>query len=309
MPSFNLFKRNKSKKVSEAEVYHSPPASSLLNRSMGSTSKTNPFGGHSPTRRPSPAFDPSASTAEEPPAYTPAEHNTVITGSMSTNPDSQFAFLSNFDTKFLIDDSGSMTGRSWREVADALATIAPICTSFDSDGIDIHFLNERHCSEYEHITSKDNVQRIFNSVRPRGGTPTGCRLDGILRPYLRLCEEKGPENCKPMNIIVITDGVPTDDVESPIIAAARKLDRLDAPAWQVGIQFFQVGEERGAAEALRDLDDQLSETGNVRDMVDTVPWKGGQGLTADKIMKCVLGAVNRRWDRKKLSAETLLKVR
>ncbi|KAL8677408.1 MAG: hypothetical protein Q9186_006163 [Xanthomendoza sp. 1 TL-2023] len=304
MPSFNPFKRNKNK-LPEAEIYHSPPASSQLNRSMGSTSKANPFSTSSPTRRPPPPSAPSGPTGEEPPAYTPADHNTVVTGNMSTNPDSEFAFLSTFDTKFLIDDSGSMAGRSWREVADALATIAPICTSFDSDGIDIHFLNERHSSEYEHITSKDDVQRIFNSVRPRGGTPTGCRLDGILRPYLRLCEQKGPENCKPMNIIVITDGVPTDDVESPIIAAAKKLDKLDAPAWQVGIQFFQVGEERGAAEALGDLDDQLAETGNVRDMVDTVPWKAGQGLTADKIMKCVLGAVHRRWDRKKLSADNL----
>ncbi|KAI4240065.1 MAG: hypothetical protein L6R42_011591, partial [Xanthoria sp. 1 TBL-2021] len=133
MPSFNLFKRNKSKKTTEAEVYNTSPASSGL---MGSTSKGNPFSPPSPTRRPPPA--------DQPPAYTPAAHETVVTGNMSTNPDSEFAFLSTFDTKFLIDDSGSMAGRSWREVADALATIAPICTSFDSDGIDIYFLNERH---------------------------------------------------------------------------------------------------------------------------------------------------------------------
>ncbi|KAL8858098.1 MAG: hypothetical protein Q9178_005275 [Gyalolechia marmorata] len=306
MPSFSLFKRSKSKRSSEAEIYNVSPAPSRLDRSMGSTSKGSPFSAPSPTRRPAPG---SSAPADHPPAYTPAAHNTVVPGNMSTNPDSEFAFLSTFDTKFLIDDSGSMAGRSWREVADALATIAPICTSFDSDGIDIYFLNERHSSEYEHITSKDDVQRIFNSVRPRGGTPTGCRLDSILRPYLRSCEQKGPENCKPMNIIVITDGVPTDDVESPIIAAARKLDKLDAPAWQVGIQFFQVGEEFGAAEALGELDDQLAITGDVRDMVDTVPWKGGQGLTADKIMKCVLGAVHRRWDRKRLSGENLARGR
>ena len=228
---------------------------------------------------------------------------------MSTNPDSDFAFLSTFDTKLVIDDSGSMAGQSWRETAAALATIAPICTSYDSDGIDIYFLNQHHSYEYKHVTSKEAVQQIFESVRPRGGTPTGLRLDSILRPYLRQCEQKGPENCKPINIIVITDGVPTDDVESPIIAAARKLDKLDAPAWQIGIQFFQVGEERGAAEALRELDDQLAEIGDVRDMVDTVPWSRGQGLTGDKIMKCVLGAVHRRWDRKRLSAENLARGR
>lgn len=217
---------------------------------------------------------------------------------MSTNPDNQFSFLSKFDTKFVIDDSGSMAGRSWRETAEALAAIAGICTTYDSDGIDIYFLNERHTPQYENVTTKERVQQIFNAVRPRGGTPTGCCLDAILRPYLRDCEQKGPENCKPINIIVITDGVPTDDVESPIISAAKKLDKIDAPAWQVGIQFFQIGDERGAAEALRELDDQLAETGGVRDMVDTVPWNGGEGLTADKILKCVLGAVHRRWDRK-----------
>ncbi|KAL8704754.1 MAG: hypothetical protein Q9201_002101 [Fulgogasparrea decipioides] len=305
MPTFGLFRR-KSKKSTGLDVYQSSPASSSFQAPHGTSDpKSDPSRSSSLTRHPPAGQSSSSANNQPPPAYTPASHNTVITGNMSTNPDSDFAFLSTFDTKFVIDDSGSMAGQSWRETAAALATIAPICTSYDSDGIDIYFLNERHSSEYEHVTSKEAVQQIFNSVRPRGGTPTGCRLDAILRPYLKQCETRGPENCKPINIIVITDGVPTDDVESPIIAAAKKLDKLDAPAWQVGIQFFQVGEERGAAEALKELDDQLAEIGDVRDMVDTVPWKGGQGLTGDKIMKCVLGAVHRRWDRKRVSMESL----
>jgi hypothetical protein len=32
-----------------------------------------------------------------------------------------------------------------------------------------------------------------------------------------------------------TDGQATDDVESVILSAARKLDKWDALAWQVGI--------------------------------------------------------------------------
>ncbi|KAL8687068.1 MAG: hypothetical protein Q9218_006654 [Villophora microphyllina] len=304
---FNPFRRNKSKKVTTSNSIYQPPptqaSSSVLSRGM-SSAKPNPFRAASPTRRPPPAM--ASSSTEAPPAYTPANHNTIITGNMTTNPDSSFAFLSTFDTKFLIDDSGSMAGQSWRETAATIATIAPICTSFDSDGIDIYFLNEKHSVEYEHVSSKETVQQIFNSVRPRGGTPTGLRLDSILRPYLRECEARGPENVKPINIIVITDGVPTDDVESPIISAARKLDRMDAPAWQVGIQFFQVGAEQGAAEALRELDDGLAEQGEVRDMVDTVPFRNGQGLTGDGVLKCVLGAVHRRWDRKRLSAESLM---
>lgn len=54
-----------------------------------------------------------------------------------------------------------------------------------------------------------------------------------------------------MNIIVITNGQPSDDVAAPIIACAQTLDNLEAPAWQVGIQSLQVGREAGAQQALR----------------------------------------------------------
>ena len=150
------------------------------------------------------------------------------------------------------------------------------------------------------------MDRIFASVHPRGGTPTGTRLNAILKPYLSRVESKGSDAVKPLNIIVITDGQPSDDVESVIINAAKKLDKWDAPPWQVGIQFFQVGEERGAAEALRELDDGLAEMGGgIRDIVDTVPWTGqsGTGLNGEGILKVVLGAVNKRLDRKKDSRE------
>lgn len=62
------------------------------------------------------------------------------------------------------------------------------------------------------------------------------------------------------------------------------------------MQFFQVGNEEGAKEALEELDDGLSELveGGVRDIVDTVTWTGGSsqseggvGLTGDGILKAV----------------------
>jgi len=224
---------------------------------------------------------------------------------MSTTADDPYAFLSTFDTVFLIDDSGSMAGRSWKETAQVLKAITPICTAHDADGIDVYFLNEKDSSEYKNITRAADVDAIFHSVRPRGGTPTGSRLNAVLKPYLAALERKGADDVKPLNIIVITDGVASDDVESVIIAAAKKLDRWDAPAWQIGVQFFQVGEERGAAEALRELDDGLAEMSAGRDIVDTVPWKGesGKGLSADVVLKTVLGAVNRRLDRKRVSLD------
>lgn len=205
------------------------------------------------------------------------------------------------DTVFLIDDSGSMAGRSWRETRQALEIIAPICTQRDADGIDIYFLNHVGYSLQKNITTAEAVVRLFETVRPSGSTPTGQRLDQLLRPYLERYRYN-PDLTKPVNIIVITDGAASDDVESPIIHAAKRLDRLDAPAWQVGIQFFQVGKEPGAREHLKQLDDELKELagdGELRDIVDTVPFTGDGNaeLSAAGILKVVLGAVIRKQDR------------
>lgn len=52
-----------------------------------------------------------------------------------------------------------------------------------------------------------------------------------------------------------------------------------------------------AREALQELDDNLAETHGVRDIVDTVPFTG-EGMTAELIIKTLLGGINRRLDRR-----------
>lgn len=293
----------------------------------------NPFSRAPSTRRPDQEFqtnNPFATITDDPPpeySATPTVakiSHTTATASYAPTPsnrirteegevirdieDDDYSSLADFDTVFLIDDSGSMAGRSWRETAEALKTITPICTKFDADGIDIYFLNARDSFQYKNVASPATVEAIFNSVQPRGGTPTGMRLHSILKPYLREVEMKGEDLVKPLNIIVITDGQATDDVESVILAAARKLDRLDACAWQVGIQFFQVGNDKAAEKMLKELDDNLThkdgKNKDLRDMVDTVPWKGERGTTlnGEGILKAVLGAVNKRHDRSSASS-------
>ena len=205
-----------------------------------------------------------------------------------------YEFLREFDTIFLVDDSGSMAGSNWTETSRALCSIAPVCTSRDEDGIDLYFINNKQI--YKGIKSEDQVLATFGRVRPGGGTRTGQRLEDILLPYLRQCTIKGCRSVKPLNIIVITDGCPTDDLHGVIIQAAKKLDALDAPLRQVGIQFFQVGNDPEATKALQVLDDELcQEERGLRDIVDTCPWRK-EGLSANNIMKVVMGAVNRRLD-------------
>jgi hypothetical protein len=195
-----------------------------------------------------------------------------------------------------------MAGPRWQETAAALETITPICTAHSPDGIALHFLNHPDAPAHHHLTTPAAIRALFATVRPGGPTPTGQRLAALLTPYLRRYAA-APATTKPLNVICVTDGVPTDDVESALVAAARTLDRLDAPAWQLGVQFFQVGADADAAGHLRLLDDELAALAGgapLRDIVDTVPFqgRGGTRLTADGVLKVVLGAVNRRLDRK-----------
>ncbi|KAL3481985.1 hypothetical protein BJX99DRAFT_217923 [Aspergillus californicus] len=258
-----------------------------------------------------------------PPPYSSAVADTITTvpaapsssssGSAIFN-DTAYSFLSSFDTVFLVDDSSSMRGKRWREAEDAIAAITPICTHYDSDGIDIYFLNHRSHTRaakaggYQNVTDASGVREIFKSVSPSGATPVGTRLHNILTPYMRDLGKftaLGRESeVKPLNIIVITDGVFTDDAETVIVKIAQQLDHssLQAVPWQVGIQFFQVGDDEPARKYLEALDDELSRRRSyegIRDIVDTVPWKGDKGkvLNAEGILKCVLGAVNKKYDK------------
>lgn len=211
----------------------------------------------------------------------------ISTGNKAIEDD-PYGFLTDFDTVFLIDDSGSMRGKLWKEVEAALQVIVPICTARDLDGVDFYFLNSEDDRRFRNVTSPDVVAQIFQSVRPHALTPTGQRLNDVMRPYinaLQTCQAKGAELPKPLNIIVITDGRPSDRPEDCIVQAARMLDALDAPAWQIGIQFFQVGGDKGAADSLMELDDGLKDRYGIRDMVDTVPFKADLILDGNFILK------------------------
>lgn len=195
-----------------------------------------------------------------------------------------------------------MYGERWMQTRSALEAIVPVCTAHDADGIDIYFLNKKDCSSFHNVTSLDAVNNIFSQVSPGGLTPTGKRLNDIMGPYLNKLERAGAAQSKPkpLNIIVITDGAPSSssDLTSAIVRAAKRLDALEAPAWQIGVQFFQVGGDSLATRSLMELDDSLKEKHNIRDMVDTVPWNAESGFDGAFILKVVTGAVNRRLDRR-----------
>ena len=194
----------------------------------------------------------------------------------------------------------------WPDTINALKSITTITTRYNPSGIAIHFLNDPS-HDTTGITSPEDVTELFFNVAPveGGSTPLGARLDVLLREYLdvyRTAKDDRTPTPKPLNVIAITDGEATDDPESVIVSIARELDRLNAPLGQVGVQLFQVGGDEDAREFLRGLDDDLVAVYGVRDMVDTTPYRGGKGgegkLEGEEMLKVLVGAVNRRVDRR-----------
>jgi uncharacterized protein YegL len=208
--------------------------------------------------------------------------------------------LRKFDTVIIVDDSGSMQGALWAEARDALASLAETAAKYDADGIDVYFLNDR--SVGSNMTDAASVQRLFNNVRPRGITPIGEKLEELLLEYVSALEDAKDtdparfKSIKPINYIVLTDGAPTDDPETVIVATARRLDARNFPITQVGIQFVQIGSSQRATDYLRELDDGLAANHGIRDIVDTTPYTGGR-LNAEVLTKILLGGINRRVDR------------
>ncbi|KAJ7739508.1 hypothetical protein B0H16DRAFT_1538905 [Mycena metata] len=226
--------------------------------------------------------------------------------------------LRRYDTVILVDDSSSMSlpgskkaVSRWDEAGQALAALAQVVQGYDADGIDIHFLNARK-KDTLNMKSSTDVQALFNSVEPYGATPTGHRLENLLKPYLRKLErariddEGTPwhkitrEAIKPVNFIVITDGEATDDPKTCIVDAGTRLKAMsNLSLTQLGIQFVQVGNDSKASKALKELDDGLTKAGNIRDIVDTTPYSKLSPVTADGLIKVLLGGINRRIDEEK----------
>ncbi|CAE7090599.1 unnamed protein product [Rhizoctonia solani] len=246
--------------------------------------------------------------APQPPAYStvpetiheapPRMNNTAPAGT-----ENALELLKEYDTVFLIDDSGSMAGGLWAQAGRALAGVATVASQYDDDGIDIYFLNSKDF--LQGVRSEAEVYQLFQRVQPRGSTPTGARLDMLLRAYLTGIERAQQEfdshdaeitGIKPINYIVITDGAPSDDPESVIVAAAKRLDKGEFPLSQVGIQFVQIGSDPEATEALAELDDDLAGKYSIRDIVDTTPYT--TQLDGETLIKILLGGVNKRVDRR-----------
>lgn len=235
-------------------------------------------------------------------------------GASARHTEDPLDLLKTFDTVLIVDDSGSMQlapesggPTRWEEARDALAGLVSLVKDRDPDGIDVHFLNSPR--NLLSCTNPEAVRALFESVTPDGATPTGAKIEELMMEYLdaieiaKQCKATGrpfPEHFvepRKRNYLVITDGAPTDDLEDVIVSIARRLDQSHFPLSQLGFSFIQVGDDPDANEFLQELDDSISTSQGVRDIVDTTPYRG-MSLSYDLIVKALLGGINRRFDRR-----------
>ncbi|KAG9311421.1 hypothetical protein JVU11DRAFT_8534 [Chiua virens] len=207
--------------------------------------------------------------------------------------------LAEIKTVIVIDDSISMQdGNLWMQAREALAGVVDIATQYGFKGVDIHFMHEDDFAP--NMRSRAEVVSLFDRILPEGeDTPTGAKLSQIFNHYLPFIESERSTH-EPINVVVITDGLPTDqdDLERVIVEAAHRLDRHRIKHDMFGIQFVQIGTDPGAAELLHALDDHLVSQYRIRDIVDSTPYDPAQGaFDTEYMLKILLGSLNRDLDR------------
>lgn len=139
-----------------------------------------------------------------------------------------------------------------------LSKVAFAASLFDDDGVQVRFMNSSE--QGNGIRTEQEVNDLVSRVRFSGLTPMGEKLrDKILQPLV-LGPAKSGQLRKPVLIITVTDGHPTDDEKNDIFhiikTATRDLARN--PHYgkgAVSYQFAQVGNDLKAREFLGRLDE------------------------------------------------------
>lgn len=180
--------------------------------------------------------------------------------------------MQNRDYTLIIDKSGSMSIADqpggltrWEAVQESTLALARKCEQLDPDGITVYTFSSRF-KRYDNVTAA-KVQQIFLENDPVGRTNLAAVLEDALQSFIQ--RKTAPNWDKEGEIIiVITDGEPDDQraVVELILQTTHKLDRDE----ELGISFIQVGNDPGARQFFKALDDQLQDVGAKFDVCDTL---------------------------------------
>ncbi|KAM6501932.1 hypothetical protein JOM56_001909 [Amanita muscaria] len=205
-------------------------------------------------------------------------------------------YLRNFEVVFVVDDSSSMEGARWSETRDALATISEKAFELNVDTVSLRFLNDAsYVRGLKASEGRNDLTSLFDTMRPRGLTPLGRALKAVFNEHLDRIDsavlegEESYSKILPLDIIVLTDGMPTDQgADEPAKVIARAVEQLNDSHYHpntMGVQIVQIANEKRAKMVLRDL--VVGDNGRI---VDTVPYAGI--VNSEKLLRILLGGVH-----------------
>jgi uncharacterized protein YegL len=169
----------------------------------------------------------------------------------------------------------------WDYAQEQTMAIARQCAKFDSDGIDV-IVFAGSPKLYSGVTP-DKVKQIFVENNPSGSTDTAAALKMALDGYNT---RKAAGAAKPITVVCITDGAPTDQkaVDKVIIDHANSMQDDS----ETGITFIQIGKDPAARKFLEHLDNDLQSAGAKFDIVDT---KNEEEMETTSIVEILIAAV------------------
>jgi hypothetical protein len=129
--------------------------------------------------------------------------------------------LNDYEIVIVCDDSGSMNTKvdntdktRWDELRLIVKILIEIGVIFDTNGVDIHFLNRR---KYRNVKDFEDVKQAF-AKPPKGFTPLVPVLEEIFKSRLARHAQD-----KKLLVFVATDGEPTDEKGDPTISKLKRL--------------------------------------------------------------------------------------
>lgn len=195
------------------------------------------------------------------------------------------------DIVLLIDDSGSMNLET--RIEDAIATmimLLEISLMFDSNGIDVMFLNQTHLNCV--ISNINQITSLNDTFEASGGTHAGNALNYFVELFKH---NYASVNGKPVTLIYLGDGkIDDSDLFTQTIVDACKIPRNNptVDVRPITFQLFQVGTDSEASKYFQELDTIMKEVYKLEDCVDTVSYEKMKGRSLkDTVLKILLGSV------------------
>jgi hypothetical protein len=169
----------------------------------------------------------------------------------------------------------------------------------DADGVVVRFINS--AVEGNGISNSAEIDGIFRTVRPSGGTPLGEQLDQKIMKKIVVPVIQSQEIQRPVLILNITDGVPSNSnaVKQTILNCRNFCASTKYGENAVAFSFAQIGSDRTATEYLGQLDTD-PQVGHLIDCTSEFSIEKqecGAGFTeAVWIVKLMIGAVDPAYD-------------